>query len=895
MQSLLEREEELDIIRTALRALRCEHRGDLLVVTGAAGHGKTRLLATVREAAQAAGLLVLAARGGERERGSAFHVARGLLEPLLSGAGATEPWELFGAWHDIVGTALGVAGGGPAPDPQGVRDGLDWVVTNLAFARGPLVVLVDDAHWADPESLSWLGAFATRVANSPILLVLAHRPEELPESADEIRRLGADHGARLLRLAALSPDAVDALVREVYAGETDAPAAVQDAFCREVWAVTGGNPFTTVELVAKARDRGIDPVESSWSQLRTLAAGTTGSGLVAQLEQLGAGPLRLARAVAVLGVAPPFPLAGDVAGHSPAEADAAADLLRRERILTGRQVLEFVHPLIATSVYRAIPEPERVELHERAARAVMESGRSLMAAAPHWLELPPRGDSRIVGHLREAARLFLQAGAPEAAQRCLARAVEEPPPAADRAGVLFELGCSTLLYDPSLTAEHLRAALGQPVVPTRLGQEISVRLAQSLAHDDDLAQAADIMQEEARRAADPAVRLKMQVWNFMWRAFDAWERGSAERSQRLAQLAERLDGAGDRSIAARYVLGLRAWDATVRGEPVDLALHYSDRALEGELRWAHPEWGFEVPVLVALTYMYGDRRDRAVELFDRGTAEYERAGWRGAHLSFAHTVLGYVHYRTGDLADAEACARLGLELADRVGAATPVHWYAVSTLVTVLAARGRVGEAWALAEEHRLRAPYPNAVVFPDPQTVRGSLLLSQGDLAAAEAELAQAGARLDGRGMRNPGLNGWQRTLVTALVGRDQLEQARKAAADQWHRAERFGTLSGIGASIRTCAEVEPDPQARLTLLYTAVQMLEGAPAPYERARALLDVAEALQADGREAAPAFRRAAESAEACHADALARRARAGLARVSRTSHEHLARTELVLEP
>ncbi|RAG87136.1 ATP-binding protein [Streptacidiphilus pinicola] len=947
MQGLLEREHELDAVRAAVTTLREERAGALVVVTGAAGLGKTSVLAAARDAAADEELLVLSSRGGEQEQGSAFTVARGLLGPLLESVGEEERQALLGGWNAIVGSALGVApSAGAAPDPQGVRDGLDWVVTNLAFARGPLVLVVDDAHWADAESLAWLAGFAGRVADLPVLLVVAYRPDELPDWADAFRGMAGDNGVTPLGLSALTPEAVDALVRALYhapdaesaaaraadlaaglaadpatgseaarasgltaegaaaaapapgadrragssadhardaegaAGEEEAWDFAQDAdamgaFAREVWALTGGNPFETVQLVALARERGIMPGEDSWIRLRELAAENTGSGLIARLRRLGSGPVRLARAVAVLGIATPVEQAAQVAGLGPAEADAAAERLRHERVLTGRQILEFVHPLIATSVYRSIPEQERTDLHARSAHAVLESGRSPMVAARHWLEVPPGGNPRVVDQLRVAAQLFMQSGAPETAQRCLARAVDEPPPVAERAQVLFELGCSTLLYDPAATAEQLRTALRQPVIPASLREEISVRLAQSLAHSNNLAEAAETMAEEVLRADDEGVRLKMQVWQFMWGAFDAFEQGSEERSKRLADLAERLDVEGDRSIAARYVLGLRAWDATVRGEPVDLALHYSDRALEGELRWAHPEWGFEVPVLVALTYMYGDRPERALELFAQGIEEYERAGWRGAHLSFGHTILGYVHYRTGDLAEAEKEARYGLELANRVGEGTPVHWYAVGTLIAVLAARGATEEARSLADRYRFRAPYSNAVVFPDAQTVRGVLLLELGEFVDAEAELTQAGTRLDARGMRNPGWCGWQRSLLAACAGLGDLDRARELAVDQLERAERYGTLSAIGTALRAAADVAPDPQARLDRLRLAVQLLERAHAPYERARALHQLALSLAGTGGDATPAFRAAAEAADSCSADALARTARSHL--------------------
>ena len=65
---------------------------------------------------------------------------------------------------------------GAPPDPQGLRDGLDWVLTHLVVLRAPMVLVLDDAHWADPESLGWLAAFAPRAEELPLLVVAAYRP-----------------------------------------------------------------------------------------------------------------------------------------------------------------------------------------------------------------------------------------------------------------------------------------------------------------------------------------------------------------------------------------------------------------------------------------------------------------------------------------------------------------------------------------------------------------------------------------------------------------------------------------------------------------------------------------------------------------------------------------------
>lgn len=291
---------------------------------------------------------------------------------------------------------------GAPPDPQGLRDGLDWVLTHLVVKRAPVTLVLDDAHWADPESLGWLAAFAPRVEHLPLLLVVAYRPDELPADADAFRRLPGRAGQRPLPLAPLTPAAVAALVREWIGDHAD------DAFCQEAWAVTTGNPFEAVELAAKVRDKGLPPVEANAPLLRDLAAAQRGSGLVARLERLGSSTVRFAWACAVLGTAIPQDLAARVAALGAEEAVDATGRLRDARILSAATEepdagLEFVHPLIATGIYRAIPDALRVALHGKAAAAVVDAGLGPSAAARHLLETHPENDPWVVRILREAA------------------------------------------------------------------------------------------------------------------------------------------------------------------------------------------------------------------------------------------------------------------------------------------------------------------------------------------------------------------------------------------------------------------------------------------------------------------------------------------------------------
>ncbi|MFD9354471.1 ATP-binding protein [Streptomyces sp. NPDC060031] len=860
---MLERETELATVDEALELLTGpDADGALLAFSGPAGLGKTTLLAEVRRRSHAKACTVLAARGGEQEQNQPFHVARQLIQPQLAGAPDEELRAVLGSWYSIVGPALGLCAPeqGPPPDPQGLRDGLDWVLTHLIVQRAPVALVLDDAHWADPESLGWLAAFAPRAEHLPLLLVVAYRPDELPAHAEAFRTLPGRAGHRPLTLAPLTEDAVCTLVREAVGGHADA------AFCREAWAVTTGNPFEAVELTAKVRDKGLAPTSASAPLLRDLAAAQRGSGLVARLHSLGPSTVRFAWACAVLGTAIPQDLAARVAGLGTEEAVVATGRLRDARILSGsgeqtQEGLEFVHPLIATGIHRAIPDALRVALHGNAAAAVIDAGLGPCAAARHLLETHPESDPWVVRTLREAAAENLRAGAPEAARRQLARALREPPDFDERAALLYELGCASLLTEPANTVNHLRAALAEPFDDPALRQGIVIRLAQVLAHSDRLAEASESLAREIPHTHDVRARLRLQSEQFMWDAFNAAEPDSPARSRRLARLADRLTG---RDLTERYVIGLRAWDACLRGEPVDVVLHHARRALAAEFSWAYEDRGFEVPVLTAMVHMYADRPGRAEELFEAGTAEFERQGWRGAHLSFAYSLRAYIRYRRGRLAEAEELARAGLRLAERVGRRTPVHWYAIAILVTTLLARGRVDEAWELAEEHEYEEPFPAAVVFPDSQTVYAELLLARGQKRAAMTELDSVDRRLTRRGIQNPSWCPWQLHLARALAA-DDPARARALADDAVRRARAFGAPSGIGQALRVAAEVAP-PRDRVALLTEAVSLLSASPAGYE-------LAVALAALGTELGDTelLTRAAVTARDCGADGLERSA------------------------
>ncbi len=250
--SLWERDEEVAAVARAVDNL-CADRsssGGLLVFRGEAGLGKTTLLAETRRIAEARGCTVWSARGGETLRSVPFNVVRQLLQPALVSMLPEEAREYLGDWYDIAGPALGIAEPGDRQaDPQGVCDGLVAAVRRLARRDWPLVLLIDDAHWADQETLHWLAGLAERLDEMSVLVVVTRRPGEVSgTSARHLDTVAAAADGPVTTLSALTPDATAGLTRATLGPHADA------AFCREVWAVTAGNPYETVELLAKVQD-----------------------------------------------------------------------------------------------------------------------------------------------------------------------------------------------------------------------------------------------------------------------------------------------------------------------------------------------------------------------------------------------------------------------------------------------------------------------------------------------------------------------------------------------------------------------------------------------------------------------------------------------------------------
>ena len=188
------------------------------------------------------------------------------------------------------------------------------------------------------------------------------------------------------------------------------------------------------------------------------AVGTVGRSVRLRLRRLPEHAGRLARALAILEQGNLLQVAR-LAGLDELEAAAAADLLATAGILEPGRPLTFVHPIVRNGIYSELSSAERAQGHRRAAELLAEQPGASARVAQHLLVSEPAGDGWAVERLVEAARTAGKQGSPESEAVFLRRALAEPPPPADRAALLLDLGMAEASAGLADWAKHLEQAV----------------------------------------------------------------------------------------------------------------------------------------------------------------------------------------------------------------------------------------------------------------------------------------------------------------------------------------------------------------------------------------------------------------------------------------------------
>ncbi|HXE44069.1 MAG TPA: AAA family ATPase [Conexibacter sp.] len=856
MSVLLDRERELAELQ-AIVGESTAGRGHFVVVEAQAGLGKTRLLQAAREAGAHAGMQVLSARATELECDFPFALVRQLLEPPLAAATAPERDALFEGASAAARGALGLAdepSAAPTSDRFAVLYGLYWLTVALA-EREPLLLAVDDAHWADAASLDYLGFLLPRLDAMPVLLVVACRPGTA-DAHSSLARLAADPLAHRLTPRALSRAAAAVLLAAELNAQPEEPFATT---CHEV---TGGNPFYLHELARTFNAQGIVPGAEQADLVRELAPEHVTRTVMLRIAGLRPEARTTARALAVLGEDSDPRLVAVLAGLDADVVLDCADALRTHAILDAGAPLRFIHPLVRTALYADLAPGERVGMHARAAALLRDRNADPELVAAQLMASDAREQREAVETLLAAATRALGRGAPQSAVAYLKRALAEPPPPDLRAAVLQPLIVAGFrAADRSALGAIKADVFAEFERDPRLLTSSAVALAAALWFSGRHAEATALL-ERAIDAADRegdvdlAVQLESQLIMFT-------QLRPAAAQARLARYRGRLEPG---STGERIAAALRARWTMIDGS-AEAAVALARRALgDGKFVAEHPE--LMTPAQAVLALLSADRLDEAQTATDQALAASQRRGEQHAAPLCMRAWLALV---CGDLKAADADAHQAMDVARMRGfvAEFPTVW---AVLIEVLTARGELCEAEEALRVNGIAGPLAETHWLSTTLYARARLRLAQGRPEQAAEDLIELQRRLELWNLAGvPFLQaGTHAALALAALGEPERGRAL-AEADLVH-ARRWGAPSAVARALRGVGVATGGPRG-IDLLEEAVAVLEGSPLRLERAHALCDLGAALRRAKRrtESREPLRGALELARRCGAAGLAKRA------------------------
>jgi DNA-binding CsgD family transcriptional regulator len=845
--ALLERGAELAGL-DGLLAAACAGRGALIVIEGPPGIGKSALLGACAERAAALGMQCLRARGDDVSMESSFAAMRELLAP------AAGPDAFRGSAGLAAPVFRGEADAAPEADrAAAVLHGLYWLIADHCD-RGPVALLVDDAHWLDPASVRFLLYLARRLESLPAVLVVGQRRGEVSRPLTAL----SEGAALVLAPAPLSEAGSGELVRRELGPRAD------EELCQSCHEATGGNPFYLRELLADLRGAGRRPTVEVARSVRSLGAGAVGRSVLVRIGRLGLDCDHLAEALAILGPGAPLRHAAGLADLDRAAAEVAADRLRAADVLAPERELDFVHPIVHEALLAELPAARRAALHSGAARLLVAESAAPDRAAAHLLSTEPYGEAWVVDALRVAARQAMGHGAPDTAASYLRRALAEPPAGSARLEVLLELGRAEALSPSDEAFPALREALElarEPAQRARVGHELANALL-SVGRGDSVRALVERMLDDDSDSLDAELVVTLEAHLLGGGATDL----SATRRV-LRRTAPWFDRARRDEVRQPLMLSAMASTGVVTGLPAAEAAGLARRALADEhlLRDLIPYGGSAR----ALTWTEQFRDAGPAQAL--GLAEAQR---RGSAPMFMHasTVCSVTSLRLGDLDQAEDHALRAYELTREYGSA---H-FATMFLIPILVERGRLDEARAILEplslgEAELRI-WQGVGVLAE----RGRVRIASGELQAGVADVLEADRRMSAAGCHLSVLVEWVAAAVGALTRLGRLDEARAIAARELEDANAFGAPRRRATALSVCGGLDDGP-AGLAQLREAAELLNDSPARLARAGALVNLGAGLRRRGEALAAREPLGAglDLAHRCNAVALAEVARAEL--------------------
>jgi DNA-binding CsgD family transcriptional regulator len=840
VRELVGRARELAELERALDELAAGGQWCVQIV-GEPGIGKSRLLAELRRRGEARGYLVLDGRAAEFERDIPFGL---IVDALNDYFGSLEPAVLRALDEDVPRELAAIFPALPREHDSGASRGEGAERYRLHYAvrsvlerlarRQPLVLALDDVHWADAASVEML-AHLLRRFRGPGLMAVAYRqaPSRLLTALEGAARVG--RGSRL----------EPSLLTAAEAGQLIA-ADVDDTTRARLYRESGGNPFYIEQLVRSGHLR------------RTRAprrSGTPGESVpravLAAIQEEVVAISDAARcaleSAAVAGESFEPELVAAISEQDMPSVLAALDELLASDFIRPTETprrFRFRHPIVRRAVYDAIPRGWQLGAHARAA-AALEAARAPAGVRAHHVESSATvGDERAVALLVQAGR-DAAPRAPEAAGRWLlaaARLLPRTDGDEQRLPLLGEAATALTYagaYDEALNVlDTVSGLLPEERVDERAALVARIAFAKRM-NGRPFESRALIERTLASLGPDSpgALGLTLEL------AIEYYWRGEFASMHELARgVADRARGGGEPLYWA-WGAALCSLASTSLNRPgvglVELReAEVAYVALPDEQLAEHLDAGGYLGQAAAAL----ERADAALEHVRRVLRLAQQTGQSplipGLLVLEANALV-----MKGRIADAMSVTETATDAAFLTGNDQVVVW-ALWADAMVCSLAGETARALASAREAVARSERFTETFFSSLSRLHlASALNAAGDPAGARVELAAVQAGPSQRLLDLRGGNGWE-LLTRTLLSLGELDAAAEAAATADARART--TLLPQRTATATCARAavllaRGDPEAAIDAAREALPLAESAGNPVLGARAQALIGTAL------------------------------------------------------
>jgi DNA-binding CsgD family transcriptional regulator len=733
----------------------------------------------------------------------------------------------------------------------------------LQFLEGlpkPTLLLLDDLHWADEDSLALLSYLCHRIGSLPIAVIGTLRP--WPDAAlDTVGPLANDGDAILERLLPLSDAGAAAMMSDLAGRRISASSA------RRAAKLTDGNPLLLEHLVMSVRrNHGLGESDGDVAPLKR--------GLLrARFTDVSPEVKRYAQAAAVLGSRFRPTIATAMAELLPGEGDLALEGLYRGGLFKADEPgwAQFAHPMLRQIVYDETPPPTRARWHARAFRLLVAAGAEPAEAAEHAARAGLIGDADAVSVLAQAGRTAMREGAIARAKLRLSAAVEVAGTRAV-ADLLMDLGEVQLdSGDGRAAIVTFRRVLALSDLTDRLRSAAQRMLGRALFIRGSIQEAGEAFRT-AVAGALPSDKSEA-VRALLDEAFISWPGGGPAQATPLLERARELAVGSSPRLRVRADTAW-AFSTFVGGDPTGIAV--IDGAVAEAL--ANPEadttdfaWSWGTLGTYGNMAKWTERFGEATRAYEIGMHAAERIGLPVAIATVA-VMHGDTCVRMGKLGEALLLADRATLLSDlapeRAFWAAIIHAYTLNEMGQMEECAEWCRRASALADPNE---NWAGRVWLLHMEAVMAMHARRTADACALFDRLRALAIQLQ---ILEPCVVPWSGDAITAYLRGGRIEDALVVLGSLDSMIGslpcRFPRIVALG-SRAALTQAKGEQKA---LLDEAIALATDSGMPILEARLRHRLGKELRKSGqdRAARPLLRRAIELAEGCGADSVATKAR-----------------------